>query len=194
MRLVGVLTSQQNKTLKNRFLYNSRNASFAGESREFFLHPDRVKIFPLSKSLHNPNSQQQQHTEEDNMISSSQPKETKRPRKIRLPSPVIVSDTDQTERSSKKRKISEETNVKEHSLRSVPTFSHYLANQTLYDLLQRFNLPLNFVDDPIFQQFLLVVRMAGVDYCPTANTVAQDNFLVIALSTPEILLPTSAKK
>lgn len=64
----------------------------------------------------------------------------------------------------------------------VPNFHHFLANQTLFGLLKKHNLPLTLIDDYFFQEFLVAVRLAGEDYHPTASTVWHDNQITRGLS------------
>lgn len=65
---------------------------------------------------------------------------------------------------------------------SPPNAKHYFANQTLYQLLASHGLSVSLVDDPLFVEFLNAVRLAGDDYCPTMQSVVQDNLLSLLLT------------
>eukprot|EP01040_Poterioochromonas_malhamensis_P001674 gene1674-1772_t len=71
--------------------------------------------------------------------------------------------------------------LKNESLRSK--FSHFLANQPLYQLLKKYNIPLQIVDNPEFHQVLNAVRLAGDDYSPSSSSLIRDNFFYIHLSS-----------
>ena len=101
-------------------------------------------------------------------------------------SSILVSDDDISESDTgrnmhKRKKLNDP--IMNSSSPSVSKFQHFLANQTLYGLLKKHDLPLSLIDDYFFQQFLVVVRLAGEDYHPTASTVWQDNLLTRGLSS-----------
>jgi hypothetical protein len=61
-------------------------------------------------------------------------------------------------------------------------FRHFLANQILFRFLENYQLSPTILDDPVFQELLSAIQLAGSDYHPNSQTVLQDNIVSIALA------------
>lgn len=59
--------------------------------------------------------------------------------------------------------------------------SQFFANQILYQFLEEYNLPLEAIDKPIFQELLKMIRLAGNDYHPSSEKLKEDNHIGMML-------------